>query len=258
MTHGEPEAGALEVIAWDKEVDAAWGTFAIVALLTVERWGEARERIDFERATFWGAEAVQMRANYDTVLTRIEGDLVLAEQRAHQAITSQHEGGYRPQLVHGLEALAGIAGAQESYVECARLAGAAQRLRDDLGYVLRWPFEERLRERDFEAARSALGDETFDAAFADGLALDEDAAVAYAQRARGERKRPTVGWLSLTPTETEIAHLVAAGLTNKQIGEQLLMGAETVKTHLSHVYDKVGIRSRAALATELAARSKAH
>jgi DNA-binding CsgD family transcriptional regulator len=45
--------------------------------------------------------------------------------------------------------------------------------------------------------------------------------------------------------------LVAEGLTNKQIGERLLMGAETVKTHLSHVYDKLGVRSRAALAGKL-------
>jgi DNA-binding CsgD family transcriptional regulator len=32
------------------------------------------------------------------------------------------------------------------------------------------------------------------------------------------------------------------------------MGAETVKTHLSHVYDKLGVRSRAALSSEFAAR----
>ena len=80
-------------------------------------------------------------------------------------------------------------------------------------------------------------------------------AVAYAQRARGERKRPTAGWDSLTPTEVNVVRLVAQGLTNKEVGQELLMGAETVKTHLSHVYDKLGIRSRAALATAFAARS---
>ena len=64
--------------------------------------------------------------------------------------------------------------------------------------------------------------------------------------------RPTTGWDSLTPTEVNVVRLVAAGLTNKEVGRELLMGAETVKTHLSHVYDKLGIRSRAALATEFA------
>jgi DNA-binding CsgD family transcriptional regulator len=133
------------------------------------------------------------------------------------------------------------------------LAGAAQALRDEMGYVLRWPYETSLRDADFAAARTAIGNDAFDAAFADGHQLDENAAVAYAQRARGERKRPTTGWQSLTPTESDIVHLVAQGLTNKQIGQRLLMGSETVKTHISHVYDKLDVRSRAALATELAA-----
>ena len=89
----------------------------------------------------------------------------------------------------------------------------------------------------------------------DGRSFDEPAAVAYAQRARGERKRPTTGWDSLTPTEVNVVRLVASGLTNKEVGQDLLMGAETVKTHLSHVYDKLGIRSRTALASEFAART---
>jgi DNA-binding CsgD family transcriptional regulator len=123
-----------------------------------------------------------------------------------------------------------------------------------MGYVLRWPHEEKFRIADFAAAVAALGEDGFKAAFDEGRALDADAAVAYAQRARGERKRPTAGWLSLTPTEMDVVRLVAAGQTNKEVGAELLMGAETVKTHLSHVYDKLGIRSRAALATEYAAR----
>jgi DNA-binding CsgD family transcriptional regulator len=60
-------------------------------------------------------------------------------------------------------------------------------------------------------------------------------AVAYATRTRGERRRPNYGWASLTPTEADVAGLAAAGLTNKQIAERLLMGAETVKTHLARV-----------------------
>jgi DNA-binding CsgD family transcriptional regulator len=150
---------------------------------------------------------------------------------------------------HTLEALAGLAAAQGSYVECARLAGAGQALRDEMGYVLRWPYETELRDADLAAARTALGDDAFEAAFADGHSLDETSAVAYAQRARGARKRPATGWDSLTPTEMNVVRLVAWGLTNKEVGRELLMGAETVKTHLSHVYDKLGIRSRATLAS---------
>jgi predicted ATPase/class 3 adenylate cyclase/DNA-binding CsgD family transcriptional regulator len=253
MVHGDVEGGAQAIVDWFGDSPSPWGTFVIVALLALGRAAEAREQVESERLAFWGAEASAMRATFETVLSRMEGNIVAAEQLGHVALTAHHTGGFRPQLAHTLEALSGIAAAQKSYVECARLAGAAQALRDEMGYVLRWPYETSLRDADFAAARTAIGNDAFDAAFADGHQLDENAAVAYAQRARGERKRPTTGWQSLTPTESDIVHLVAQGLTNKQIGQRLLMGAETVKTHISHVYDKLDVRSRAALATELAA-----
>jgi DNA-binding NarL/FixJ family response regulator len=125
-------------------------------------------------------------------------------------------------------------------------------MRDNMGYVLRWPYEQKLRDADLAGACAAIGDDAFEAAFDEGRELDEDAAIEFAERARGERKRPTTGWESLTPTESNVVRLIATGLTNKEVGQRLLMGAETVKTHLSHVYDKLGVRSRAALATEFA------
>jgi DNA-binding NarL/FixJ family response regulator len=117
--------------------------------------------------------------------------------------------------------------------------------------------QETVPNTDFAVARESIGDEAFDAAFEEGRTLDEDSSVAYGQRARGERKRPTSGWQSLPPTELEVVRLVGDGLTNKQIAQELLMGAETVKTHLSHVYDKLNIRSRTALATAYSARRRA-
>jgi DNA-binding CsgD family transcriptional regulator len=254
MLHGEPEAGAEDVIAWYVETRSPWSGFVLYALLTLGRVEEARAQLEADRGTYWGAEAGAMHATFDTVLTRLEGDVAAAEQVGHQALVAHHRGGFRREVVHTLEALAGLATQQGSYVECARLAGAAQALRDDMGYVLRWPYEERLLASDFAAARGAIGDDEFERAFADGRTLDEEAAVAYAERARGERKRPTTGWNSLTPTEESVVRLVASGLTNKEVGRELLMGAETVKTHLSHVFDKLGLRSRAALAAAFASK----
>ena len=121
-------------------------------------------------------------------------------------------------------------------------------LRDQMGYVLRWPFEQRLLDADLAAASAGLGEDAFATAYAEGRRLDEDAAVAYATRARGERRRPAHGWDSLTATEADVARLAAAGLTNKQIAGRLLMGAETVKTHMARVYDKLGVHTRASLA----------
>jgi DNA-binding CsgD family transcriptional regulator len=253
--HGEVEAGALDVLAWRDETDMRWGGFITPALLCLGRVAEAREELEQDRTTTWGAEIDALSEVWATIIARLEGDLTTAEQRAHEALALVHERGFRVILVQALETLAGIAAALESHTECARLSGAAQRLRDDIGLAGRWPFEDALREGDIRAARAAMGDVAFDVAFAEGATLDEAAAVAYAQRARGERKRPTTGWPSLTPTELQVVGLVADGLTNKQIGESLLMGAETVKSHLSHVYDKLGVRTRTGVAAEFQRRA---
>jgi DNA-binding CsgD family transcriptional regulator len=72
------------------------------------------------------------------------------------------------------------------------------------------------------------------------------------QRGRGERKRPSSGWASLTPTELDVARLVSEGLANKQIATQLFVSPRTVQTHLTHIYTKLGITSRVQLAQEAA------
>ena len=87
-------------------------------------------------------------------------------------------------------------------------------------------------------------------------AIEEDPlewheAAAYAARTRGRRQRPRHGWESLTPTELQVAELVAEGQTNPQIAQRLLMGRATVKTHLEHVFTKLGVRSRAELAARV-------
>jgi len=72
--------------------------------------------------------------------------------------------------------------------------------------------------------------------------------VAYARRARGKRGRPASGWESLTPTEQSVVQLVADGLSNPDIAARLFMSRSTVKTHLSHVYAKLGVTNRTELA----------
>jgi DNA-binding CsgD family transcriptional regulator len=79
-----------------------------------------------------------------------------------------------------------------------------------------------------------------------------DDAVAFARRGRGERKRPKVGWDALTPTERQVVDLVAEGATNNEIAERLFMAVPTVKTHLTHVYAKLGLTSRTQLAAAAA------
>ena len=98
--------------------------------------------------------------------------------------------------------------------------------------------------------RDALGDKDFDSAWAEGAALSTEEAIAYAQRGRGQRKRPTSGWSSLTPTERDVVRLVSEGLANNDIARTLFVSPRTVQTHLTHVYSKLGLTSRVQLAQE--------
>lgn len=75
---------------------------------------------------------------------------------------------------------------------------------------------------------------------------------------RGTRRRPSVGWASLTPTERNVVGLVVEGLSNPQIGERLYVSRRTVQTHLVHVFAKLDVSSRAQLAAEAARRPIDH
>jgi DNA-binding CsgD family transcriptional regulator len=61
--------------------------------------------------------------------------------------------------------------------------------------------------------------------------------------------------VGLTPQEHQIAHLAAAGLTNRQIGQRLFLSHRTVGSHLHRVFPKLGIATRAALRDALDAFS---
>jgi DNA-binding NarL/FixJ family response regulator len=51
----------------------------------------------------------------------------------------------------------------------------------------------------------------------------------------------------LTPRETEIARLVAQGLANKQIAQRLSIELRTVKNHVHHIFEKLGVSNRGAV-----------
>ena len=63
--------------------------------------------------------------------------------------------------------------------------------------------------------------------------------------ARGRPRPATVCEMErLTPRETEVLRLVAAGMSNQEIATQLVVGEETVKTHVSRILHKLGLRDR--------------
>ncbi len=73
---------------------------------------------------------------------------------------------------------------------------------------------------------------------------------------RGPRPRPANGWESLTATERTVSLLVAEGLTNGAVAKRLYISPHTVNTHLRHVFAKLGVSNRVALAAEVHHSSK--
>jgi DNA-binding CsgD family transcriptional regulator len=170
-----------------------------------------------------------------------------AENDAHEALSAMLELDYVRGVPAVLTTLGGLALDAESPSEATRLLAAADALHTRIDHR-RSPATQRRFDADVDRARELLGDE-FETIWAEGAALEWRDAAAYARRARGERKRPSFGWESLTPTERQCAELAAEGLTNPEIAERMFIGRGTVKTHLARTFTKLDVRNR----TELAA-----
>jgi pimeloyl-ACP methyl ester carboxylesterase/DNA-binding CsgD family transcriptional regulator len=70
---------------------------------------------------------------------------------------------------------------------------------------------------------------------------------------RADRKNATgTGWESLTPSEKEVARLVASGMTNSQVAARLGMSPHTVDGRLRRVFAKLGVDSRVEVTAEYA------
>ena len=127
-------------------------------------------------------------------------------------------------------------------------------------------------ERDLAAARAQLGETAFVAAWAEGRAMTpeqaiatlkaqpapgpDDAATEYLSRADSgtpaDRPLLAAGMVAgrsstdLTAREQEVLRLVALGLKDAQVAEELVISPRTVNAHLSSIYSKLGVTSRTA------------
>ncbi len=171
-----------------------------------------------------------------------------AERDAHEAlaIAARTQGYLR--LPDTVECLARSTAEPQTAV---RLFGAADAIRQRTGQA-RFPMYQADYDAAVAAVRDTLGQQDFDIAWSEGAALSTEEAIAYAQRGRGQRKRPASGWASLTPTERDVVRLVSEGLANNDIAARLFVSPRTVQSHLTHVYTKLGLTSRVQLVQQAA------
>src|SRR6266581_751408 len=136
----------------------------------------------------------------------------------------------------------------------ARLLGAAEAVATGAGAGIMGPAVPLLAEAK-ESAIGALGAAKFEAEFAAGKQLSRDMAV---RLALGEATQDELGTGDavapglLAKRQTEVAQLIAEGLSNRQIGARLFISEATVATHVRGIMNKLGFNSRAQIASWMA------
>ena len=113
-------------------------------------------------------------------------------------------------------------------------------------------------ERVLAAARDSLDPEVFASAWRDGLSLPVEQAFAEAfaeaELIAGEAEAATRKSAELSPREREVLRLLVSGRTNKQIGAALFISHRTVNAHVTHIFAKLDVNSRAEATAEAVRR----
>jgi predicted ATPase/DNA-binding CsgD family transcriptional regulator len=180
-----------------------------------------------------------------------QGDYDRALALLTESLTTAVAQGSQGNVVDGIESLARLAAVTDQAVLSARLFGAAEAMRAELGFH-RSPTDIAYAEPVMRGLGETLGANGFAAASADGRALSHDEALAEALDLRvsatvgaatsaGRRPLPH----SLTRRELEILKLIAAGHTNRAVSELLFISPATVSRHIANIYTKLKIDSRA-------------
>ena len=159
-----------------------------------------------------------------------------------------------------VEALAWIAASGRQYERAAVLLGAATGLWQSMGTTLDGNQPMAGHQRDCERqARRALGEAAFQAAYHRGLELPAADVLGYALQQPPEKPlekppAPAVpAGAPLTPRELQVARLIAAGRSNKDIAAALVISQRTAENHVEHILAKLGFTSRAQVAAWVAA-----
>ncbi|WP_145804721.1 helix-turn-helix transcriptional regulator [Kribbella amoyensis] len=194
-----------------------------------------------------GTSRPRVRADVLEQAAFLTSDNTTAYSRHQEALRLRSDAGLTLDVIDSLENIAALAHSRRTAEFAVVLATAAQTARADHGYLARrTPLDPQLEK--------LIADPANDEAVRQGAKLGLDA-VDLARRMHGTRDRPDTGWESLTPTENSVVELAAEGLSNPQIADRLFISRGTVKTHLAHAYQKLGIANRTELAAAFHARN---
>jgi predicted ATPase/DNA-binding CsgD family transcriptional regulator len=264
MQQGETQrATALfeEVLKLYREAANKWGvSYALVHLgmVLLSRGDHAGAARYFEEALAISREIGYRLSGYVSLYglalsSRVRGDNERAAEQYIEGLGLAVEAGDKANAAYCLEGLAGLIEEGGQPEPAARVFGAAEALLEAVGAPLYVQAQDRaLYEKAVEASRSRLGEEAFEAAWAQGRAMALEQAVEYALEYRATHKeRPPLpeGYpAGLSAREVEVLKLLASGMTNARIAQELYISPRTVNRHLNSVYRKLGVGSRAAAA----------
>jgi len=191
-------------------------------------------------------------------------DLRLAATALRESLQLSLATGQRLPLARALEACAMLAVASGDPARAVRIEGAALALREAVGQAATAPRGGRI-DGLLESARRAMGEAAAADLLAQGSAMSAHQAVKFAISPGGSAEdadlrlvppqvlAPVAG-AALTTREREIAALIARGMSNRDIADELVISPATAARHVANIFTKLGFSSRAQLASWAAQR----
>jgi predicted ATPase/DNA-binding CsgD family transcriptional regulator len=187
----------------------------------------------------------------------LRGDHAAARQWYEEGLSTALEVGHTNYIASGLKGLGCVVAALGLPTWAAILWGTAEPLRESRSVAI----PQAVYDRMVAVVRSHLGEPVFEEARAKGRTMTPAQALAspeafapqipqLAQAAQGSAPTPPTRHSSspagLTAREMEVLRLVAQGLSDTQVAEQLVISSRTVNWHLTSIYSKLGVSSRSA------------